>query len=201
MGYTVLVDGSNLEQNTPGLVVVGEGTLVFDLEGLLLTVDTPILQIDFAGGARAGQGIRWDFGTDIVSGGEGLGTTLKRTEAGALWEPPSQNGFAAGEVATVEIGSNGEVAVFFDNGQTLVTGRVALARFAREKLLMELRSGVVGATLNSGHPQIAEVGAPGRGALTLPDALPPPEPPPLVVPAFTSSDLSAGRGALPICCA
>jgi flagellar hook protein FlgE len=74
----------------------------------------------------------------------------------------SQNGFAAGTLATFSIGTDGTIVGAFTNGQNEDLGRVALARFQNEEGLQRIGSNQFEATANSG---LAQIGTAGTGVL------------------------------------
>jgi flagellar hook protein FlgE len=66
----------------------------------------------------------------------------------------AQNGYAAGTLDNITIGTNGAISGAFTNGQTQTLGQVALASFQNEEGLEQVGSSQYTATANSGLAQI-----------------------------------------------
>jgi flagellar hook protein FlgE len=66
----------------------------------------------------------------------------------------AQNGYAAGTLDNITIGTNGIITGAFTNGQNQALGQVALASFQNEEGLEQMGSSYYQETANSGLPQV-----------------------------------------------
>jgi flagellar hook-basal body protein len=163
--YYVLVDGADLVGGTPGTPVwVGRGSLQFDANGALSVASTPPFDIAFAG-AGPGQDIYLSFGPDIASGGNGSGSSTAFASYDEVFAL-SADGVAVGTGSGIDVLPNGEVLVYYDNGEVLPIGTLALARFPEEPELAPLADGWA-TTAESGPPQLGQPQSPGRGAVII----------------------------------
>jgi flagellar hook protein FlgE len=125
---------------------------------------TPPFDIAFAG-AGPGQNIYLSFGADIASGGNGSGSSTAFASYDAVFAL-SVDGVAEGTGAGIDVLPNGEVLVYYDNGEVLPIGTLALARFPGEPELAPLAEGWA-TTAESGPPQLGQPQSPGRGAVII----------------------------------
>jgi flagellar hook protein FlgE len=163
--WHALANGAELAGGTAGTPTeVATGTLTFTTNGALDTEGTGTNSMDFVG-ATPGQSINFDFGTSITTdGGTGLdGSTQfasKSTEIGL-----TQDGYPAGSVSGISIGSDGTITGSFDNGQQRVLGQVATATFADVDGLQRTGNGLWMATQTSGQALIGGADSGGRGSI------------------------------------
>lgn len=130
-------------------------TLSFNTVGQLVsttpaTIQTPA--IDYGNGSDSTGTITVNYGTNT--------TQLSSTSNGSYItvNSLSQDGFATGELSSVEISDTGVVRANFSNGQTIALGKVALARFQNPQGLAQLGNATWSATLASGNPLPGEAG-------------------------------------------
>ena len=76
----------------------------------------------------------------------------------------TQDGFASGQLAGVEVEGDGVLFARYSNGESRALGQVALANFTSEQGLKRVGEGNWTETLASGQPLI---GAPERGVSVL----------------------------------
>lgn len=165
--YYVVMDGSDLEGGTPGYShLVGQGSLLFTIDGYLEIATTPEVCVDFSGGAVPNQCLEIDFGPDIVNDGASVFQVTSFADTAAV-HSLSVDGYGPGTGTHISVEPNGEVVVAFDNGNILYLGKLALARFAREAALQTGEGGRLYATPRSGPPQFGNPLGPGRGSLQL----------------------------------
>lgn len=74
----------------------------------------------------------------------------------------AQNGYSAGQLASIEVEQNGIVTVRFSNGQTRAAGQIVLAIFRDMQGLQRIGSNMLSRTPASGEPMS---GVPGEGIL------------------------------------
>jgi flagellar hook protein FlgE len=77
----------------------------------------------------------------------------------------TQDGYAAGQIDNVTIGSDGLVTATFSNGDSQALGKVILASFTNPEGLRQLGDSKWGATGISGEPQIGEANGNGLGLI------------------------------------
>jgi len=70
-----------------------------------------------------------------------------------------QNGFAAGQLESVAVGTNNQITGTFSNGQTIALAQVTLASFNGEDSLEALNGGAYAQTADSGPPIFGATGA------------------------------------------
>ena len=143
---------------------VGTGSLQFDPSGALSSTTTPPIAISFGGGAAA-QVIELSFGPDIASGASGYeGSTSFASDTTVF--TLAADGLTQGTGSGIDVRSDGDVLVYYDNGEALSIGHLALARFAHEAALAPVGDGW-GMTANSGPPQLGTPQSPGRGMVVV----------------------------------
>lgn len=163
--YHVVVDGGDLVGGTPGdSVLVSTGSLQFDANGALSSTTTPPVDISFAGGAAPSQ-IELRYGPDIASGASGFEGSTSFASDTAVFSL-AVDGLAEGSGSGIDVRPNGDVLVYYDNGEALSIGTLALARFPREAALAPFGEGW-GMTPESGPPQLGTPQSPGRGMLVV----------------------------------
>jgi flagellar hook protein FlgE len=145
---------------------VGTGSLVFNEDGTLQSIDKtdPTISVDFAG-ATAGQAIDLGLGTPTTDGGMGLdGVTqfasLKNTSS------ITQDGYPAGALSGISIGSDGTVEGLYTNGEKSPIGQLAIAKFRANEALARGGSNLWVETPDSGSAVLGAAGSGGRGSLT-----------------------------------
>jgi len=152
--YHVVVDGGDLVGGTPGdFVLVSTGRLRFGASGALASAATPPVAIAFAGGVAPGQiELGYEGSTSFASGFTVFSLAV--------------DGVTEGIGSGLDVSPGGEVVVFYDNGEALSLGSLALARFQREAALAAVGEGW-GMTPESGAPQLGTPQSPGRGLLVV----------------------------------
>lgn len=151
---------------TSGNATVGaSGSLAFGTDGTLTSI-TPAAptagDFDFVGGAAQSQTITLDFGTPTGSGGSGLdGITQFGASSAVLTQ--SQDGRAAGQLASFSIDKDGIVTGLFTNGQSRVLAQLTLARFNNNQGLSKVGDNVFVSSNESGQPIFGNPNAGGMG--------------------------------------
>ncbi|MCC6875049.1 MAG: flagellar hook protein FlgE [Sandaracinaceae bacterium] len=163
--WHAMVDGGELTGGTAGTPTEGaSGTIAFTTSGALDTEATTSSAWSFAD-AAAGQSIAFDFGDSVTTdGGTGLSGTTQFASPSAV-NALSQDGFAAGAVAGIDIGADGTVTGIFTNGQRRTLGQVAIADFASVEGLGRAGNGLWAQTQASGEPLVGAAGSGGRGSI------------------------------------
>lgn len=168
--YAMTLPGADVTGGTAGTPYAlpagsgGSGTLVFDANGRLQTVngaapaDVTVTTPAWTNGAAATV-MSWDLvdpnNVTSITGYSSASTTSSI----------SQNGSAAGTVNNITITSDGTITGTFGAGQTIAIGRLALANFNNPKGLVKLGSNRYGESQAAGLPNIGVAGEGGRGTL------------------------------------
>ena len=150
-------DGSwNLAVSVPaseGTVVAGTvNGITFNDDGSLETPPSAPIQVQF--GTLGTQTIDLDLGTS----GQFEGLTQFGEPASVVSD--EQDGFGAGELASLEVDPDGTIQGFYTNGQTQAVGSFGIATFQNEGGLEEVGDSYFRTTANSG----ARVLGPGEAA-------------------------------------
>jgi len=158
--WHAMADGGGLTGGTAGtLTQIANGTLAFDAQGRLTTVTQASAFNPL--GATNPQALNFNFGDPTGSGGTGLlGITQFASTSATTFV--GQDGYAAGQLSTIQVGQNGVISGVFSNGATRVLGQVAVAGFQAADQLSSIGGNLYSATPSAGQ---AVVGAPGAGGL------------------------------------
>ena len=168
--YQMTVPGADVTGGTSGTPFPipaasgGSGTLVFDANGRLQTVnggvpaDVTVTTPTWANGAAAAV-MQWDL-VDANNVASITGYSSASTTSSI-----SQNGAPAGTVNNITITSDGTITGTFGAGQTIAIGKLALANFNNPKGLVKLGSNRYGESQAAGLPNIGVAGEGGRGTL------------------------------------
>lgn len=97
-----------------------------------------------------------------AAGGSNALTSVSGDETAAI---SSIDGYGAGWLQNVSIGSDGTVTGTFSNGQSQVLAQVAVASFANDNGLVAQGNALYTVGPNSGQPQVGIAGNGGRGTL------------------------------------
>jgi flagellar hook protein FlgE len=117
----------------------------------------------FNGGAAADQAISFNFGADIANdGGTGLSGT---TQFGVLDSTSfqTQDGYAPGELQSVNITTDGTIEGLFNNGESRVLAQLAVATFNNPSGLNPQGSNLYAESFSSGQPNTGLPQSGGRG--------------------------------------
>ncbi|MBI5136424.1 MAG: flagellar hook protein FlgE [Nitrospirae bacterium] len=158
--------------------VQASGTLTFNSAGALADESAPsywtgwtaaagsgtaTTGFNFDGGANLNQVIAFDFGQNINSeAGSGLdGTTQYGVISSTSFQ--TQDGFAPGELQSVNISGDGLVEGLFNNGESRIIAQLAVATFNNPKGLNSKGSNQFSESFSSGQPNIGVGESGGRG--------------------------------------
>jgi flagellar hook protein FlgE len=161
--WHAMVDGGELTGGVAGTPTeVANGALTFTTDGALDTETTNASSWDFVNATPAQQ-IAFDFGNSITTdAGTGLGGTTQFSSPSTT-VGLTQNGYAAGSVAGISIGSDGVITGVFSNGQQRALGQVVTADFTNVNGLDRTGQGMWIATQASGEALIGAADTGGRG--------------------------------------
>ncbi|MCA2977342.1 MAG: flagellar hook protein FlgE, partial [Myxococcaceae bacterium] len=159
-------DGAALTGGTAGAPAeIASGTMTFDTQGRLdaLTQTSNFNPLN----AVNPQPLTFNFGDPIAGGGTGLAGIVQniggnRNETTFV----SQNGNAAGTLASIQINNQGQVVGSFTNGRTRVLAQVAVADFEAVDKLNRVGGNLLAESRASGQPTIGAPGEGGRATIT-----------------------------------
>jgi flagellar hook protein FlgE len=126
--------------------IINSGVLTFDEDGNLLT-----------GGNGDSAAITWNNGSDpsqVVT--YSFDTTQFDSDSTIISQ--NQDGYAAGEIASVDISSDGTVSSLYTNGESIDVAMVSLATFVNPNGLSSAGGSLYTATISSGNPAIGYPG-------------------------------------------
>ena len=163
--WHAMVDGGEVAGGTPGVPFEGaNGSLTFTTDGELDTEVTAASSWDFLG-ATAAQVIGFDFGDSITTdSGTGLAGTTQFASASNT-TALTQDGFASGSVAAINISQDGLITGSFTNGQRRTLGQVAVAEFTNVDGLLRAGEGLWVESRDSGEALVGGAGTGSRGAV------------------------------------
>lgn len=172
--WEATVPDSAAGPNTPPFdpVVVGNGTLEFDANGVLLPANgsDPIIPIALTNGAEINPpdgSITWHLYDYDAAAGETDGpsndsVTQFASPSGAT--ALSQDGYPAGSLESISVDEQGFVSGVYSNGEINPLYQLAMANFANYQGLTGRGSNLFAESISSGPPT---VGTPGSGSLGL----------------------------------
>ena len=158
---------------------VSTDTLDFDITGTnMWTTATPntsgylVFQPDFLGGTATAMDIELDFGSHEYSSGNWENDALSSTQfaRASTTTFQSANGYGAGDIQSVTVGTDGVITGKYSNGQVIPLYRVALAKFQNQQGLSKEGGNLFKETLLSGNPVTNIPGTSGLGTI-LPNSL------------------------------
>lgn len=129
---TATFPGQTIEFDTAGKLVTNPSS--FELEQIDLTSATPKLNATIGGE----DGLVVDF--------SGFTQFAAKTEI----DTRTDNGRSAGEMISLDVGPDGKITSYYDNGETKLLGQIAIAEFDNPAGLEKAGDNIFRATANSG---------------------------------------------------
>ena len=167
--YNVTAPGADVGATT-ATTTVGSGTMTFDANGNLATVNgaavssttpsIPGLTLTGLADGASPMNLSWNV---MDSSGNSL---ITQTSSASAASAGTQNGFASGSLSTFAIQTDGTIEGQFSNGQSLALGQIAMAQFGNENGLSRVGSNSFQSTVASGQAVIGTAGSGGLGTLT-----------------------------------
>jgi flagellar hook protein FlgE len=140
------------------------GQLTFGTDGKLLTQTTNKNSFQFNKGAQPDQEIKFNFGHDKASGGDGNEVTMFGTASEAY--KTTQDGFTAGTLSGLTFNDDGTLAAVYSNGQNMTLAQIALAKFENPEGMFKMGKNLFRESRLSGQPTIGAPGTGGRGQIS-----------------------------------
>ena len=161
-GWHATTDGAGLTGGTAGTQTeIASGTLTYGPNGELTAMTTATNNFTPLG-ATTPQALNFNFGTP-PTGMDGI--TQTGSTSGSAFTFTSQDGNAAGTLASLQVDQNGNVVAAFTNGDTRTIAEVALADFSAADQLQRIGGNLYEQTTASGQPTIGQASSGGRGAI------------------------------------
>ncbi len=140
------------------------GRLVFDTDGRLKEQITDKSSFSFNKGALPDQQVKFNFGEDKSSGGQGLQVTQYGSNSEAY--KTIQDGYTAGTLAGLTFNDDGMLAAVFTNGQNINLAQIALGKFENPEGLFKMGQNRYRESRLSGQATIGAPQAGGRGRVS-----------------------------------
>lgn len=145
------------------MVEQASGNLKFDSDGRLLEQTTKKTAFNFVGSTKKDQAIKFNFGKDKKSGGDGLSVTQYGTNSEAY--KTIQDGYTAGTLAGLSFSDDGVLSASYNNGINMNIAQISLAKFENSEGLFKMGKNLFRESRNSGQPTIGAPNSGGRGAV------------------------------------
>lgn len=145
------------------MVEQATGKLIFDKDGRLLEQITDNSSFNFKGGAAPDYNIKFNFGKDKKSGGEGLEVTQYGSDSEAY--KTIADGYKVGTLTGLSFNEDGVLEAQYTNGESVKVAQIALAKFEAPEFLLKVGQNRFRETRNSGQPTIGGPRQAGRGAV------------------------------------
>ncbi len=146
------------------MVEQAAGKLIFDTDGRLKEQSTNKSAFNFTKGALPDQNIKFNFGEDKKSGGQGLSVTQYGTNSEAY--KSTQDGYTAGTLAGMTFNDDGVLSAIYSNGQNVNLAQIALGKFENPEGLFKSGQNLFRESRLSGQATIGAPQAGGRGRVS-----------------------------------
>lgn len=161
--WHAVTDGGGVQGGTAGTPVdVGTGTLTFDNTGKLSGVAGQT--VGFTPVGAAALSFNLNFGSTTATG-TGLDGVTQFAAASATTYV-GQDGYASGQLSSIQIDKSGVVQGVFTNGQTRALAQVGVARVASPDQLSRSGGNLYAVTPGSGEVVMGAAGDGGRGFIS-----------------------------------
>ncbi len=168
--WTAVVDGSEIdgldddEANEGMAFAIAGGDLSFDEDGALVSATST----DLTGGDTfvGADAISVDFLFGKDSAGDDTDGGLQESGSESFVTSVSQDGYATGNLTTVDVSDDGTIMGTYSNGEEITLGQVAIATFPAEGALARVGGNLFSATPTSGDPALGVAGTGGRGSIS-----------------------------------
>lgn len=160
-----LTDGKQVSGGTEGeLSEIFKGKLVFTEDGKLQSQELTESRINFKGGAKQDQKIKFNFGDAIADGGKGIeGSKQYGKESDLItW---IQDGAAAGTINNLSFNDEGVLSALYSNGETKDLAQIALAKFENPEAMYKVGNNRMKESRDSGVAALGVSNRAGRGKL------------------------------------
>jgi flagellar hook protein FlgE len=162
--YSITIPSVDIAGGTGTTTPIASGTLQFGPDGVLTSPDvtTGAISVPVTGLAdgAADMNLTWNLydtsANPLVSQFDQQSANLATTQDGA----------AAGQLTSVNIGQGGSIMASYSNGNTVQIGQLALASVLNPDSLQDLGNNTFGVTTQTATPSIGTPGTGSRGTIT-----------------------------------
>lgn len=160
-----LCDGKEVTGEEPGkMAEVVSGTIQFTEDGLLKSQEVDDINLNFTGGAKQNQMVKFNFGDAIDDGGKGVDGSKQYGKESDLitW---NQDGAAAGTITNMSFNDEGVLTAVYSNGEARDLAQLSLAKFENPEALYKLGNNRFKESRDSGSPALGAPLRAGRGKI------------------------------------
>jgi len=162
--WHAMTDGAGISGGTAGVQTeIASGSLAFDDQGALVS-ETQTSAFNPINAVQP-QALVFNLGDPTSSGGTGLSGVTQFASASAT-NFVGQDGYASGQLSSIQIDAKGNVNGIFTNGQSRVLAQVAVAGFPAADQLQRAGTNLLAGTPAAGEPVIGAAGEGGRASIT-----------------------------------
>ena len=166
---TAVVDGGQVDTNgdgTPDGVTghayqIGTGTVQFDTNGVLIANSGITIAAGWTFPNSDPFAPTFEFGLDPA--GQPTAGELTMNGTTSFVKSIAQNGYTAGQLDNILVGTDGSVVGNFTNGQQVIIGQVAVALFDSNEGLIRAGGNLFRSSSLSGDAALGVAGSGGRG--------------------------------------
>jgi len=164
--WHALTDGAGVTGGTAGTPFeVAAGTLAFDTSGRLTASAQTVNAFNPLGAAA--QPLAFNLGAPFVAGGAGTGLDgVTQFASSSVATFVGQDGWASGQLTSIQIDKTGVVNGVFTNGQTRPLGQVGIAIMPAPDQLERIGGNLYAETRSSGQPVMGLAGSGGRAFIS-----------------------------------
>lgn len=140
--------------------------ITFDDNGVLSSTDPSPAELTIEGWTTGAADSSVSLGLGTSGDDDGLTQYASDSDSPSVEvQSVTQNGLAYGDLTSVEIGEDGNVTAFFDNGEERVIYKIPIATFANANGLTESSDGIYARSSTSGNSTLHEAGEGGAGSI------------------------------------
>jgi len=162
--WRAMIKGEDVKGGKPGeLVEQAKGSLIFDKDGRLLEQKVDSSKFSFNTGSDANQNIKFNFGADKKSGGDGLSVTQYGTDSENY--KTLQDGYSAGTLTGLTFSDDGSLTAVYSNGENMNIAQLAIGKFENPEGLFKLGQNRFRESRLSGQATLGAPGSGGRGTV------------------------------------
>ena len=160
--YSLAIPASDLNQG--GNTTVASGNLTFDSNGQLTTPaaasDPQPVQITGLVDGASDMSIGWN----LFNPATGTPNITQFAQASAV-SNTNQNGFAAGQISSVDLQNGGLLVATYSNGQQVTAGQLAVAAISNPDSLTAVGNNDLAASAQTAAPVVGTAGTGSRGQI------------------------------------
>ena len=158
--WRAMANGEEIRGGEPGkMTEQAKGSITFK-DGVLYAQDTDYSEFNFLNG-NPDQEIKFDFGDDVKSGGDGRQISQYGSESEVFKQ--LQDGYKGGTLSGLSFSDDGVLVGLFSNGESMNFGQISLAKFENPEGLFKMGQNRFKESRLSGQPTTGKPNTGGRG--------------------------------------